>query len=68
MLRNLLDRILPTEGIREEWEIFYKNLPILVWQEEFESIVLMSDLRKIWLSTIAKVEQKAKLEDFQFSQ
>lgn len=68
IVEEFVDRVLRAEGIREEWEIFLQEFADLVWQEEFESIGANEQLKKEWLSTIAKVEQKAKLEDFQFSQ
>lgn len=68
IVEEFVDRVLRAEGIREEWEIFLQEFAHKVWQDEFESISANGQLKKEWIDTIEKVEQKVRSENFQFSQ
>ena len=67
IVEEFVDRVLRTEGITEEWQIFLQEFAHQVWQDEFESISANGQLKKEWIDTIEKVEQKVRAEDFQFS-
>lgn len=67
IVEEFIDRVLRAEGIREEWEIFLQEFAHKVWHEEFESISANERLKQEWIETLAKVEQKNRVEDFQFS-
>ena len=67
IIEEFIDRVLRAEGIREEWEIFLQEYADKVWQEEFESTSTNEKLKKEWIDTLKKVQQRNKAEDFQFS-
>ena len=67
IVEEFIDRVLRAEGIREEWEIFLQEYADKVWQEEFESTSANEKLKKEWIDTIEKVQQRNKSEDFRFS-
>ena len=67
IVEEFIDRVLRAEGIREEWEIFLQEYADKVWQEEFESTSANGKLKKEWIDTLEKVQQRNKSEDFQFS-
>lgn len=56
IVEEFVDRVLRAEGVRTEWQIFLQEVASDVWIDEFDTIMVRTQLRRDWMQKIGEVE------------
>ncbi|MDG2989897.1 hypothetical protein L3556_02955 [Candidatus Synechococcus calcipolaris G9] len=67
IVEEFLDRVLRSEGVKDEWQIFLEENRSDIWTSEFEKLGQNSRLKREWLKSIDESLSRNRLDLMQFT-